>query len=47
MLKERIRWVEDGDYIEARVSEDVYYCTNKVGAGLFCVNTAKKRAQTT
>ena len=35
----KIKWIVEGDYIEAHINEDIYYCTGKDGNGLFRVNS--------
>ena len=34
------KWTVDKNYVEAQISEDVYYCTGKDGYGLYRVNSA-------
>ena len=36
-----MRYVIDGNYVEAHIDSDRYYCTGKNGEGLFFVDSAK------
>lgn len=36
-----MKYILEGNYIEAHIDENCYYCTNKAGDGLFFVDSAK------
>lgn len=40
-MKKRVKWYVDDNYVEAEISETVYYCTGRGGYGLFIVDRAK------
>ena len=36
-----MRYIVDGEYVDARVSDDSYYCTGRDGYGLFYVDSRR------